>query len=65
MVDLTQVPDEDITREYMRRHNARRNTKNAGRPMVFRPCPTCGEPFPAAELRKHKPICGKKEHDDE
>jgi hypothetical protein len=43
-------------REYMRRLRA----GHTARPKVLRPCPKCGRPFGARELRKHIPDCPKK-----
>jgi hypothetical protein len=28
--------------------------------VVYRPCPLCGEPFGAREMRTHLPVCPKK-----
>jgi hypothetical protein len=64
-VDLTQVPDADITREYMRRFNARRK-RAGGRKPILKPCELCGESFGVAELKYHTPRCpgktAKKQH---
>ena len=59
MIDLSQLSDEEINREYWRRVNARRDRslKPGGRPAVLRLCPHCGDKFGAAELRTHKPGC--------
>lgn len=57
-LDLNAVPDEDLTREYMRRHNLRRDTsKLTGRAKVLRPCPICSEKFGAREMQGHIPEC--------
>lgn len=54
------VSDEDLTREYMRRHNERRR-KTPPRPKVLRPCEWCGEEFGAREMRGHIPQCSKRQ----
>jgi hypothetical protein len=36
----------------------RKNTKNAGRKKLLRPCPKCGDQFGGRELRAHIPRCG-------
>ena len=56
-IDLTQVPDEDLKREYMRRLNATRR-RGGGRPVQMKACPNCGSSFPATTLRLvHLPEC--------
>jgi hypothetical protein len=58
-LDLSQVSDEDLKREFMRRFNQRR-TRSGGRPRKLRLCPYCGGKFGAVELRVHKPVCESK-----
>ena len=56
-IDLTAIPDEDLTREYMRRLNERR-ARGGGRPAVLQPCPKgCGQEFGVRDLRTHIPRC--------
>ena len=55
MIDLTQLSDEEINREYWRRVHARR--VSSGRPKKMQACPSCGLEFATAELRKHRPFC--------
>ena len=56
MIDLTAVPDEDLTREYMRRHNAKHGG-HGRRPKELRPCKFCGLEFGGRDLRRHIPQC--------
>jgi hypothetical protein len=54
---LATVPDDVLTREYMRRHNARR-ARGGGRPAILSDCPKgCGQQFSARDLRVHIPRC--------
>lgn len=54
---LAAIPDEDLTREYMRRLNERR-ARGGGRPAVLQPCPKgCGQEFGVRDLRTHIPRC--------
>jgi hypothetical protein len=54
---LASIPDDELTREYMRRHNARR-AQGGGRPKTLTLCPKgCGQELGARELRKHTPGC--------
>jgi hypothetical protein len=55
---LASVPDQEITREYMRRLNLRR--KRIGNPKVLRPCQWCGLELGAREMRQHIPNCEKR-----
>jgi len=61
MIDLTQVPDSELGREWMRRVNEKRRAKGTpaagGRKKVLRPCPKCGGQFGKRELRVHKRDC--------
>ena len=60
MWDLRLVPDEEITREYQRRLNLRRNRRGSaagGQPKKNRPCPHCSLPFGTREWRLHVPRC--------
>jgi hypothetical protein len=34
-----------------------RRSKGGGAAKVVRPCPKCGQPFGAREMRKHVPTC--------
>ena len=56
MIDLTTIPDDDLTREYMRRINARRK-RAGGRPVVLTPCKFCGQEFGFNDMRVHVPQC--------
>lgn len=59
-IDLSRISDEDINREYWRRIEARRQAGAplaSGRPKKLRRCPSCGQMFGGAELRKHQPTC--------
>jgi hypothetical protein len=47
--------DEEIFSEAGRRRRAL--APQAPNPKVLRPCPKCGKPFGARELRIHKPKC--------
>jgi len=58
-IDLSWVPDEDLKREYMRRHNQRR-AKTPPRPKVMRPCKFCRKKFGARDMRTHLPQCEKR-----
>ena len=53
--DLTSIPDKELVSE----HNRRIAVKRASPPRakVLRPCPKCGRPFGARDLRKHVPTC--------
>jgi hypothetical protein len=54
---LATVPDDELTREYMKRHNARR-AQGGGRPKTLQTCPKgCEQQFGARELRIHLPTC--------
>jgi hypothetical protein len=53
--DLSTIPDELLTAERNRRVSAQR--KEPPTPKILRPCPKCGKPFGARELRIHKPRC--------
>lgn len=56
--DLSLVSDEDLNREYWKRVRARREVNTGGgRTKTLRPCPTCGEPFGAREMRAHRSEC--------
>jgi len=57
MIDLSQISDEELNKEYWRRVNARRQSKSSGRPKVLRPCQKCGVKFGFNELRAHQPKC--------
>jgi ssDNA-binding Zn-finger/Zn-ribbon topoisomerase 1 len=53
--DLSSIPDDLLTKERNRRVSAQRTEPT--REKVLRPCPKCGKPFGARELRIHKPRC--------
>ena len=59
--DMATIPDEVLQSEYSRRASLRREVFAGGRPVVLRPCPHCKGKFGAAELRRHRPVCPKKE----
>ncbi|HKD62356.1 MAG TPA: hypothetical protein VKB47_17970 [Terracidiphilus sp.] len=59
-IDLSKISDADLAREWTRRLNLKRDPKNAGRKKTIKPCPYCGEPFGARDLRLHVPHCPKR-----
>ena len=62
MIDLTQIPFEELAAEYGRRCVAMRETLGGGRPKLLSKCPKgCGQMFGAREMKQHTPRCtGKK-----
>jgi len=52
---LSKFTDEEIFAEAGRRRRAL--APKVTNPKVLRPCPKCGKPFGARELRLHKPKC--------
>jgi hypothetical protein len=58
--DITSVPDNVLLAESARRLRARQVT--APRPKVLRQCPHCLQPFGAREMRKHLPVCPKRQN---
>jgi hypothetical protein len=57
---LATVPDEALTREYMRRLNARRARDRAGRKPKLKPCKFCRQKFGTVAMRVHIPSCEAK-----
>lgn len=57
---LATVPDDALTREYMRRLNARRVRDRAGRKPKLKACKFCREKFGAVDMRVHIPRCEAK-----
>jgi hypothetical protein len=57
--DITTVPDEVLLKESARRLRARQVV--APRAKVLRQCPHCLQPFGAREIRKHTPVCPKRD----
>lgn len=54
---LREATDEQFASERGRRNAAARRTAGGGRPQNLQPCPYCGEPFGARDLKAHKPQC--------
>ena len=55
---LRSIPDDELTREYMRRHNARVPRAGVvGRKRKLRPCKFCRRKFGALEMREHLRDC--------
>ncbi len=55
-IDLSKVSDADLFSEVQRRRAAQRKTFGAGtgRPKKVKPCPRCGAPYGAREMRQHQ-----------
>jgi len=47
----------DELKPYAAEYHRRIRLGKAGPPKVLRPCPKCGEPYGARELRQHIPQC--------
>jgi hypothetical protein len=55
--DLSSIPRTVLSQEWTRRMRAARGDQLGGRPKKTRPCPKCGQPFGARDLRAHVPKC--------